>query len=223
MSCGRKIGPYDCCTIIEGDSFQLINSIPLGKIDAVLSDPPYGLSDKVELGFNDTQELVRRIVAELVPKLRAVAPLVMLTVGNQRTQWYPVADWIACWYKPGSMGRTATGKFTTWEPILIYGKPPMWNDVCMTSSDLAVKERLDIPHLTPKPFRVWKWLLEFAGETILDPFMGSGVTALTARSLGKHYLGFEIEHKYVELANKRLLDPSFPSKDEDLLSQLSGY
>ncbi len=42
------------------------------------------------------------------------------------------------------------------------------------------------------------------GEIILDPFMGSGTTAVVAKKLNRHYIGYEIESKYIEMANARL-------------------
>ena len=44
----------------------------------------------------------------------------------------------------------------------------------------------------------------FVGGVVLDPFMGSGTTALVARSLGRNYIGIELNSKYIELAEKRL-------------------
>ena len=41
-------------------------------------------------------------------------------------------------------------------------------------------------------------------DVVLDPFMGSGTTAIVARALGRKYIGFEISQEYVDLANKRL-------------------
>jgi DNA modification methylase len=42
------------------------------------------------------------------------------------------------------------------------------------------------------------------GDTILDPFMGAGTTALVARKLERKFIGFELNPKYVEIANNRL-------------------
>ena len=42
------------------------------------------------------------------------------------------------------------------------------------------------------------------GDIVFDPFMGSGTTAMVARALGRHYLGFEISDKYMEIINSRM-------------------
>ena len=47
-------------------------------------------------------------------------------------------------------------------------------------------------------------LYTFNEEVILDPFMGSGQTALAAMKSGRHFIGYEIEPEYVDLARKRI-------------------
>ncbi len=47
-------------------------------------------------------------------------------------------------------------------------------------------------------------LYTFRGEVVLDPFMGSGQTAIAAIKTGRHYVGYEISKEYVELANRRI-------------------
>tara|TARA_B100000427_G_scaffold296066_1_gene275538 strand:+ start:845 stop:1810 length:966 start_codon:yes stop_codon:yes gene_type:complete len=47
------------------------------------------------------------------------------------------------------------------------------------------------------------------GDIILDPFMGSGTTAVTARTHGRHYIGCELHERYAELIQKRLGERSF--------------
>ena len=44
----------------------------------------------------------------------------------------------------------------------------------------------------------------FEGEVVLDPFMGSGQTAIAALKTGRYYVGYEIEEKYVKLAETRI-------------------
>lgn len=44
------------------------------------------------------------------------------------------------------------------------------------------------------------------GQTILDPFMGSGTTGVAAVKLGRKFIGIEIEPKYFEIACRRIAD-----------------
>ncbi len=59
------------------------------------------------------------------------------------------------------------------------------------------------------PYRLIQ-LYSFNGEVILDPFMGSGQTALAALKTGRHYVGYEIDPEYVSLANARIQSASIP-------------
>ena len=64
-----------------------------------------------------------------------------------------------------------------------------------------------IGHPAPFPEELPRRLIElysFRGDVILDPFCGSGTTCLAAANLGRHFVGYEIESKYVHLAEARL-------------------
>lgn len=43
-------------------------------------------------------------------------------------------------------------------------------------------------------------------DTVLDPFMGSGTTAVAAKRLGRHYIGFEISKEYIKMCEKRIAE-----------------
>ena len=64
-------------------------------------------------------------------------------------------------------------------------------------------ERRFHPH--QKPVSLIQYLMgKVAAETVLDPFLGSGTTAVAAKKLGRHFLGFEISPEYCKIAEERI-------------------
>ncbi|UAK16125.1 DNA-methyltransferase [Sporolactobacillus terrae] len=62
-------------------------------------------------------------------------------------------------------------------------------------------------HDAQKPLELMKYLINIMtrkGQIVLDPFVGSGTTAVAAKELGRDFISFEIAPKYCEVANKRL-------------------
>ena len=73
------------------------------------------------------------------------------------------------------------------------------------------------PHPTVKPLRLMQYLITLGsrpGDMVLDPFLGSGTTAMAAKSLGRRYIGIERERAYVGIARARVAAtrPNKPSK-----------
>ncbi len=63
------------------------------------------------------------------------------------------------------------------------------------------------PHPTQKPLRLMRRVIQaftLPGQTVLDPFMGSGTTGVAALGLGRNFIGFEKEADYFDLAKKRM-------------------
>lgn len=66
-------------------------------------------------------------------------------------------------------------------------------------------------HPTQKPAGLISLLIENSsnpGDLVLDPFLGSGETALQAKKLGRRFVGIELDGEYVKLAQERLWDPN---------------
>ena len=61
-------------------------------------------------------------------------------------------------------------------------------------------------HLTAKPVKLIEHLIRVfsaAGQTVLDPFVGSGTTCLAARRCGRHSIGIDVDPNYIEIARRR--------------------
>lgn len=79
----------------------------------------------------------------------------------------------------------------------------IWIDLCVPFWSMPE----NTPHPYQKPEKLVERILKSSshrGDRVLDPFMGSGTTAVVARRLGRRFLGFEINKDYVRLALKRL-------------------
>jgi DNA modification methylase len=70
-------------------------------------------------------------------------------------------------------------------------------------------------HQTVKPIKLMSELVSLftnPGETIIDPFMGTGTTLRAAKDLGRKAIGIEIEERYCEIAAKRMAQEVFSFK-----------
>ena len=95
-----------------------------GKVDAVITDPPYGVGFAYE-SHDDRNDGYADWCAtwfEELQETRQCSPrVVAISCGISNLQMWPKPTWVMAWHKPASMGRCAVG-FNNWEPVLIYGK-----------------------------------------------------------------------------------------------------
>lgn len=217
MPCGRKIGPYDCCSVVQGDCLELMKALPDGCVDAVITDPPYGVMlgersnnqrfyRKKYDGFRDTKDFVTWVTFEVFPELRFKSKRVIITPGTSNLFAYPPADHVGCFYYPAASGCNKWG-FSCWQPILFYGSDPYAGKGSRPDSMQSTEASEDNGHPCPKPIGQWLWLMErstMPDELVLDPFIGSGTTAIAAKKLGRHFLGFEISEEYCKIARERI-------------------
>ncbi len=79
------------------------------------------------------------------------------------------------------------------------------------------------PHPAQFPMAVIERIIKASsnpGDVIFDPFLGSGTTAVVAMSLGRYFVGFEIQEKYCEIAKQRILNRYDEIKRQSLQRQL---
>ena len=76
-------------------------------------------------------------------------------------------------------------------------------------------------HPTQKPLPLIKRIIERhsdPNDLILDPFLGSGTTAVAAKQLGRRFIGIEISDEYCKIATQRLVDTGVTSKANRILA-----
>ena len=70
-----------------------------------------------------------------------------------------------------------------------------------------VQGKVRTKHPTQKPLGLIQKFIEVSsrkGDTVLDPFIGSGTTAVAAKTLGRNYLGIELNEDYIKIAEERI-------------------
>lgn len=213
----------DGITIYHGDCRDALPMSP--AVDLVLTDPPYGInggrgsmSKRRNKGgynttaFEDTGEYVRTVIVPVIRELIARVPCVVVTPGNLHMMQYPQPQSFGVFYQPASVGIQTFGNADA-QPILYYGKNPRKQNMGIPCSYVLTELPDTHEHPCAKPFKAWRMLLSNisrSGQTVLDPFLGSGVTLRAAKDLGLRAIGIEIEERYCELAARRLSQEVIP-------------
>lgn len=175
----------------------------LGKVDAVVTDPPYGIGEDGGRFRGRKGQNIRVLPkgnwdsttpdASVFDAIRACSDEQIIWGGNYFTDKLPPSKGWLYWQK--LMG----GDFSDGE-------------LAWTSRDRALREFTMCPkgqgglHPTQKPVEVMSWCLSFLpnAQTILDPFMGSGSTGVACIHAGKSFTGIEMHQPYFDATCRRL-------------------
>jgi len=190
-----------------GDCLEVMKGFPDKSVDAVITDPPYGVN--VEYGcFEDTKENLSALITQFMPEITRLSERSLITCGNGNQYLYPQPDWTLCWHIPAGNGYNKWG-FTTWQPILAYGKSYRPKGRAYPDSFVMSPTSDKNGHPCPKPDKLMRAIIERytnEGDTILDPFMGSGTTGVACVQTGRNFIGIEISEEYFRIAEKRIAD-----------------
>lgn len=198
-------------TIIHGDCIEYLRSLPDKSIDLLLTDPPYGIgiakSGRVGSGsrFSRKSWDNQRPTEEYFNEMLRVSKAQVIWGGNYFADYLPPSRCWLVWFKRHDL------------PILSFADCELaWTSYDRNAmvfncrwfgflKDGPDRKKL---HPTQKALAVMEWCVEefsHEGDTILDPFMGSGTTLVAAKKLGRRYIGVEREAEYVCIARQRLL------------------
>jgi len=188
----------DGVTLYCGDCREILPT--LGNVDAVVTDPPYGIGYTGNGGKGwanyDAAWDTERPDAKTFEEMRKIAPQQIIWGGNYFTDYLPPTMRWLVWDKGQRDFSLADCEFA-WVSqnkaarIFTYPRAKALQDG---------KE-----HPTQKPGALMEWCLGFVPDgVILDPFMGSGTTGVACVKLGRKFIGIEIEPKYFDIACRRI-------------------
>lgn len=190
-------------TLYQGDCRDILPT--LGKVDAVVTDPPYGIGEsggKARTRGCNTPNHERLEWDNETPPQEVFDWL----FANSDDQAIFGANYFTDRNLPPRMG------WLYWDKCM--GGDFSDGELIFTSRMKALKairipqNSVDRVHPTQKPVSVMKAVLTYFpdAETILDPFMGSGTTGVAAVQMGRKFIGIEREPKYFDIACKRIED-----------------
>jgi len=207
-----------------GDCLEIMQELEDDSVDAVITDPPYGLMaepGKVQMrgkvvaqDYGDWDKSCDFGWIDIVPSCKT---LVAFHDQKQSTALTNVAEcsgWklkhFLFWDK-GDSGINPRHNFVNCVEVAGFfaKKGYTWNGGGATRNIYRYNRRPTPYHPTQKPLEIMKWLCEILtnpGDTILDPFMGSGTTGVACVQTGRNFIGIEIEPKYYEIAEARIAE-----------------
>lgn len=223
---GARPKPYyqdDFVTLYHGDARKVLmalywpsgwnggDGIEVPLADALITDPPFGVGFKGKwtkhtlpaggyAGGEDDADVGPQVVDMALNMVhRAVV------FPGQRLMFdYPRPAGVGGIYTPSGSGFGPWG-FTCFHLCMFYGKRPGSPNYPTVITSFETAGAWD--HPCPKPLGWMSWAVSMAsleGETILDPFAGSGTTLRAAKDAGRRAIGIELEESYCEVAAKRL-------------------
>ena len=194
-------------TLYLGDCMEVLPT--LGKVDAVITDPPYGINENSKKVASRGKLAAPKDYGDfdwdkapppdaLIELIRTKGQHQAFFGGNYFTL-PPTSCWLV-WDKLNGDNDFADCElaWTNW-PKAVRRLQWRWNGMIRQGNE----ERY---HPTQKPLEVMKWVIELCpkSEAILDPFMGSGTTGVAAIQLGRKFIGIEREPKYFDIACERI-------------------
>lgn len=185
-------------TLYLGDCRDILPTLP--KVDAVITDPPYGIG----IASNPVRQMHERLDWDAATPDESVLSAV-IQVAAVAVVWggnyfdLPPSQCFLVWDKVQPQDFSLAMCEQAWTnkkgPAKLYRQ-----------SVLSYRKE----HPTQKPVELMKWCIEQAAVPpngiILDAFMGSGTTGVAAVQMGRRFIGIEREPKYFDIACRRIED-----------------
>lgn len=200
-------------TLHLGDCLEYMKTMPAGSVDAVITDPPYGINWKPRINHQD-QNWIDDTVFDPAPFL-TIGIVHLFWGANYFSNRLPVSrSWLTWIKRPinydfnNDMRSYATTELA-WTDFDCNAR--FFNLVWDGGMRAGDKINRTFNHPTQKPIELMRWCIDLVsnpGDTIFDPFMGSGTTGVACMQLGRNFIGCEIDPKYFAIAERRIHDAS---------------
>ena len=190
------------------DCLEGMKQIPDNSVDLILTDPPYvhGVScisstqiEKYKQDWNKNLNL------DVFKEIFRISKNQIIFGAEHLCHNFPKSRGWIVWDK--RLKSSESNDFADCELIWTsFNKPARIIRYLWNGFRVELKEKR-FAHPTQKPLKLIINLInQFSKENdlILDPFMGSGTTAVACKQLNSNFIGFELSQEYVDIANKRL-------------------
>ena len=195
-----RVEHVGAATLYLGDCREILPA--LGKVDAVVTDPPYGIgitrSNRlaVSRGMGGKSWDDETPGADFLRELITLAPQSIIWGGNYFQ--LPTTRCVLVWDKQND-GRDFADLEMAWTNLDAVARIKRLRPMNMDDGKV---------HPTQKPVALMKWCIDklAAPKLVLDPFMGSGSTGVAAVQMGRRFIGIERDPDYFDIACKRIED-----------------
>lgn len=178
----------------------------LEKVDAVVTDPPFGVGNFVQTSGNVRGAAVEwndEVPSpEVFDELRRISKHRIIWGANFFNCFEPNGGAIF-WDKCQPMPNFSKGDIAS---CTHYKKTEL---VRIPWTNFIVTHKGETPHPCERPVELYRWCIEYLPQpitTVCDPYMGSGSCGVAAVQIGKRFIGIEREPKYFDIACKRIED-----------------
>lgn len=206
--------------LMHGDCLELMKSIPDGSVDMVLTDIPYGEVDqkssglrKLDRGNADTCNFNLDVMVDGLVRVSSGSFYVFCGTEQISSivsafKRHRLTTRVCAWEKSNPSPMNGTRLWVSGMEFCIFARKPRatFNEHCKKALWKFPVGRSKI-HPTEKPVALMSRLITASsneGDTILDPFMGSGTTGVAAKNLGRSFIGIELDETYFNIAKDRI-------------------
>lgn len=197
-------------TVHEMDAITAMTQIPNESVDLVLTDPPYPNGMKL---FQD--QIIDGYTALYAACKKSKDKVVFFWNANDVPPpprgRYEIARHV--WHKPDCK------TINHYEVIVVWSKE--WKRLPSRVWSIPILDYRSLkdwkPHPTQKPVRLLRYILDIytkEGDLVLDPFVGSGSTAVACKQMKRHFIAVENNKEYVKISNERLRDTTRQPNEE---------